>query len=99
MRRSKIGRKTGPRKGWIYKKNEKQKRGSIEAIKKQMKSKIDKERVIEIYDKRSLQLISTCLFSTQAQTITGVNSKNIQQNLRGVNKTAGDFIFKYKILN
>jgi len=61
-------------------------------------SKICDERVIEIYNRFTNQLVDTCNFSIQAEELTGVNSKNIQQNLRGANKRAGDFIFKYKIL-
>ena len=84
--------------GGEYKVKQRYKRGSVEAIQKQMKSKIGVERVIEIYNRFTNQLVDTCNFSIQAEELTGVNSKNIQQTLRGANKRAGDFIFKYKIL-
>ncbi len=97
MRLAKIGNKCRLGTG-EYKVKQRYKRGSVEAIQKQMKSKIGVERVIEIYNRFTNQLVDTCNFSIQAEELTGVNSKNIQQNLRGANKRAGDFIFKYKIL-
>lgn len=55
-------------------------------------------RIIEIYLKDG-ELFSTCNFSLEASKITGVKRNAISNNLCGISKYAGDYIFKYKILD
>ena len=51
---------------------------------------------IEIY--KSGELINTCNFISEASEITGTKSSAIKNNLCGLSKTAGGYIFKYKNL-
>lgn len=50
---------------------------------------------IEIYTKDGKK-IDTCNFSTEASVITGVKSSNVRNNLAGLAKSAGGYVFKYK---
>ena len=54
----------------------------------------DKE--IEIY-KKDGDILNVCNFSTEAAIITGVKPSAIRNNLAGLSKSAGGYIFKYKI--
>lgn len=60
-----------------------------------MTTKFGKHRPIEIYHRNGF-LISTCNFSPEASKITGVSRSAISNNLIGLSKSAGGFIFKYK---
>lgn len=68
---------------------------SIESKIRIVKSKVGKLREIEIFSKNG-ELINTCNFSTEASNITGVKRSSISNNLCGLSKSAGNFIFKYK---
>jgi group I intron endonuclease len=61
---------------------------------KSMNSKFGKSRKIIIYNKEEV-LINSCNFSPEAARITGVKRSNISNNLCGLSKSAGDYIFKY----
>lgn len=65
---------------------------------KQMRSKVGYDRVIEIYNKQTKILVDTCHLSPEAERLTGVSKGSIQNNLCGKSKSAGEYIFKYKIL-
>ena len=60
-----------------------------------MITKFGISRVIEIYTKEGI-LFDTCNFSPEASTITGVKRSSISNNLVGISKSAGEYIFKYK---
>lgn len=51
---------------------------------------------IEIY--KSGELINVCNFISEASKITGIKTSAIKNNLCGLSKTAGGYIFKYKNL-
>ena len=59
-----------------------------------MITKFGKMREIEIY--KDGQLIDTCNFSPEAVLLTGVKRSSISNNLVGLSKSAGGFVFKYK---
>jgi group I intron endonuclease len=50
---------------------------------------------IEIF-KKDGEVLYTCNFSTEASTLTGVKRAAIANNLAGLSKSAGGYIFKYK---
>lgn len=60
-----------------------------------MLTKLGRERFIEIY--KNNVLIKICNFSSDASEFTGANKKGIRNNLCGLAKSAGGFVFKYKI--
>lgn len=60
-----------------------------------MFTKFGISRVIEIYTKDGI-LFDTCNFSPEASIITGVSRSSISNNLVGISKFAGEYIFKYK---
>lgn len=49
---------------------------------------------IEIY--KNGELIETCNMSTEASSITGIKPSAIRNNLSGLSKSAGEYVFKYK---
>jgi len=51
--------------------------------------------VIEIYTKNG-ELKHICNFSKEASKLTGVKASGIRNNLSGLSKSAGEYIFKYK---
>ncbi len=55
-------------------------------------------REIEIYNKIDNSLLYTCKLSKEASDLTGIGRSNISNNLCGISNSAGDYIFKYKIL-
>ena len=50
---------------------------------------------IEIYTKTG-ELLSSCNFSSEASSFTGIKKSGIRNNLAGLSKSAGGYIFKYK---
>lgn len=60
-----------------------------------VKSKFGRIREIMIYDKMG-NLINICNLSTEAALLTGVKRATISNNLCGLSKSAGNYIFKYK---
>lgn len=60
-----------------------------------METKFGRYRQIEIYSKDG-SLFDVCDFSPEAEKLTGVKRAAISNNLCGLSKFAGDFIFKYK---
>lgn len=68
---------------------------SAEIKVKMMSTKFGKDRYIEIYTKKG-NLLYTCNFSPEAAKITGISRSAISNNLVGLSKSAGGFIFKYK---
>lgn len=62
---------------------------------KMMSTKFGKQRIIEIYDLDG-KLINNCNFSPEASEITGVKKSAIRNNLCGLSKFAGKYVFKYK---
>lgn len=71
---------------------------STESKIKMLNKKFNVDRMIEVYDKKTNILIHTCNFSSEASIFTGVSRSSISNNLSGLSKTAGNFIFKYKII-
>lgn len=69
---------------------------SLESKIKSMNTKFGSNRKIEIYNK-SGELINVCNFSPEASLLTGVKRSNISNNLVGLSKSAGGYIFKYSI--
>ena len=67
---------------------------SEKSKKKMMITKFGSFKEIEIY--KNKQLVDTCLFSTDASKLTGVKASAIRNNLSGLSKSAGGYIFKYK---
>ena len=64
---------------------------------KMMNTKFGNVRHIEIY--KDNILMYTCNFSKEAQDLTGIKQSGIKNNLCGLSKSAGGFIFKYKQLS
>lgn len=62
-----------------------------------MITKFGKMRQIEIY--KDEELLHVCNFSRDAATITGVKRAAISNNLAGLSKSAGGFMFTYKNIN
>lgn len=60
-----------------------------------VRNKFGKNRIIEIYNLQS-ELMHTCDFQTEASNLTGVKRSAISNNLIGLSKTAGGYIFKYR---
>jgi len=46
--------------------------------------------------KKDGEILHTCNFSTEASTLTGIKRSAISNNLAGLSKSAGGYIFKYK---
>ena len=63
---------------------------------KAMITKFGQNRQINIYTKQG-EFVSSCNFSPEASKITGVGRSNISNNLAGLSKFAGDYIFKYSV--
>jgi group I intron endonuclease len=61
-----------------------------------IKTKFGEIKEIEIY-KKDGDILNVCNFSTEAAIITGVKPSAIRNNLAGLSKSAGGYIFKYKI--
>jgi hypothetical protein len=61
---------------------------------KMIVTKFGKLKEIEIY--KNGELVETCSMSTEASKITGVKSSAIRNNLSGLSKSAGGYVFKYK---
>jgi len=61
---------------------------------KMIKKKFGKMREIMIYNKKG-EFVNKCNFSSEASVLTGVKRSNISNNLAGISKSAGDYIFKY----
>lgn len=59
------------------------------------KTKFGKMREIMIYTKNG-DLVNSCNFSPEASKLTGVKRAAISNNLAGLSKSAGNYIFKYK---
>lgn len=53
-------------------------------------------RIIEIYSFQSKELIYSCNLVKEAIDFTGLKRSNINNNLCGLNKRAGNYTFKYK---
>ena len=62
---------------------------------KMVKTKFGKVREIEVWNKEG-EVVFTCNFSTEAEALTGIKKATIRNNLAGLSKTAGGYIFKYK---
>lgn len=60
-----------------------------------MSSKYGHIKEIEI-SKKDGEVLYRCNFSTEASTLTGVKRAAIANNLAGLSKSAGGYIFKYK---
>jgi hypothetical protein len=58
-------------------------------------SKFGHVKEIEIYKKNG-EVLHTCNLSTEASNLTGVKRAAIANNLAGLSKSAGGYIFKYK---
>lgn len=67
---------------------------SEQAKKKMVITKFGILKEIEIY--KNGELIKTCNFSTEASKITGIKPSAIRNNLYGLSKSSGGYIFKYK---
>lgn len=65
---------------------------------KMMNTKFGVMRQIEIYDIKG-DLLHTCNFSPEASKFTGVKRAGIANNLCGLAKSAGGYIFTYKSTN
>jgi group I intron endonuclease len=68
---------------------------SKEAKLRMMSSKFGHVKEIEIYKKNG-EVLHTCNLSTEASNLTGVKRAAIANNLAGLSKSAGGYIFKYK---
>lgn len=62
-----------------------------------VKTKFGKARIIEIYNSDG-SLFDRCDFSLEASVLTGVKVANLRNNLCGLSKSAGGYIFKYKVI-
>lgn len=67
---------------------------SNESKKKIVVTKFGTLKEIEIY--KNEELLYTCNFSPEASKLTGVKRSAISNNLAGLSKSAGGYIFKYK---
>lgn len=67
---------------------------SDESKTKMMVTKFGVLKEIEIY--KNEELLYTCNFSPEASKLTGVKRAAISNNLAGLSKSAGGYIFKYK---
>jgi len=67
---------------------------SNESKKKMIVTKFGALKEIEIY--KNGELVETCNFSTEASKVTGIKPAAIRNNLSGLSKSAGGYIFKYK---
>jgi hypothetical protein len=68
---------------------------SLDSKLKMVQTKFGKQRIIEIYNLKE-ELLHCCNFSPEASEITGVKKSAIRNNLCGLSKSAGNYIFKYK---
>lgn len=66
-----------------------------EAKLKMMITKFGYIKEIEICKKEG-EVLYTCNFSTEASALTGIKRSAISNNLAGLSKSAGGYIFKYK---
>lgn len=66
-----------------------------ESKKQIITTKFGELKIIEIYTTNG-ELIHSCNFSTEASEFTGVKRSGIANNLCGLAKSAGGYIFKYK---
>jgi group I intron endonuclease len=64
---------------------------------KSMTTKFGTMRQIEIY--KDTELLYNCNFSSQASLLTGVKRATIANNLAGLSKSAGGYVFTYKNIN
>lgn len=69
---------------------------SLDSKLKMLKNKFGIVKTIYIRNKENNQLIATCNFSPEASNITGVKRSAISNNLAGLSKSAGKYIFKYE---
>jgi len=67
---------------------------SKESKKKMIVTKFGSLKEIEIY--KNGEFVEVCNMSTEAAKITGVKSSAIRNNLSGLSKSAGGYVFKYK---
>jgi hypothetical protein len=67
---------------------------SDETKKKIVVTRFGKLKEIEIY--KNEELVNTCNLSTEASNLTGIKSSAIKNNLYGLSKSAGGYVFKYK---
>lgn len=67
---------------------------SQESKRKIIVTKFGAIKQIEIY--KNGELIETCNMSTEASNITGIKPSAIRNNLSGLSKSAGGYVFKYK---
>jgi hypothetical protein len=63
---------------------------------KMMTSRFGSLKKIFVYCKQTKTLLHVCTFSKDAETLTNVKRSAIRNNLCGLSKSAGDFIFDYK---
>jgi group I intron endonuclease len=70
---------------------------SLESKLKMINTKFGETRIIEIYNLQK-ELLHSCIFSKEASSLTGIKRSAISNNLCGLSKTAGGYIFKYKTL-
>lgn len=62
---------------------------------KSINTRFGEQKIIEIYNKMGI-LLNSCNFSTEASLLTGVSRSSVSNNLCGLSKSAGKYIFKYK---
>lgn len=62
------------------------------------KGRSDKDKVINIYNKKG-EFITSCKFHWEAANITGVSKSSIKNNLYGLSKSTKSHIFKYQEVN
>lgn len=67
---------------------------SEQTKKKMIVTKFGVLKEIEIY--KNGELMKTCNFSTEASEVTGVSPSAIRNNLSGLSKSAGGYVFKHK---
>ena len=67
---------------------------SEQSKKKMVITKFGILKEIEIY--KNGELLETCNFSTEASKITGIKPAAIRNNLYGLSKSSGGYVFKYK---
>ena len=68
---------------------------SKESKLKMMTTKFGSFRLIEVCTKEG-DVLHVCNFQKEASTLTGVKRSAISNNLAGISKSAGGYIFKYK---
>lgn len=62
-----------------------------------IKAKYGTLKQINIYNKDG-SLFNTCDFTSEAVILTGVKISSIKNNLCGLSKSAGDYVFKHKLI-